>query len=214
MKTIYTTISKYNSSQIGVNKEICEFLRIEIDKALKNSESKIWHGAPVWFLDGNPIVGYSKQKAGVKLMFWSGADFEETKLNIKGGKFKDASIIYNSFSEIKIQELKRWLKKAKEIQWNYKDIVKNKGKLSKLQTKKSVPTKKCEIVNGVAIKYHANGKTIWSKGKMKDGKSEGYWEWYRPDGTKKRSGFFEEGEPVGEWTTYDSKGNTYKVTKK
>jgi len=71
-----------------------------------------------------------------------------------------------------------------------------------------------EIIDGFTIKYHANGKTIWSKGKIVDGKPEGYWEWYRIDGTIKRSGHFEKGESIGEWTTYDLEGKVYKVTKK
>ncbi len=81
-------------------------------------------------------------------------------------------------------------------------------------TKVKMKEKAQDIVDGVTIKYHANGKTIWSKGKIIDGKPEGYWEWYRIDGTIKRSGNFVKGEPVGEWTTYDSQGNVYKVTKR
>jgi antitoxin component YwqK of YwqJK toxin-antitoxin module len=80
--------------------------------------------------------------------------------------------------------------------------------------KKTVPEKKSEIVDGMTIKYHANGKTIWSRGKMVAGKPHGYWEWYRLDGTRKRSGYFEMGEPIGEWITYDQSGNVYKVTQK
>ena len=79
---------------------------------------------------------------------------------------------------------------------------------------KSSPTKKFEVIDGITIKYHANGKSIWSKGKFKDGKADGYWEWYRIDGTIKRSGTFREGEPIGTWTTYDSQGTVYKVTQK
>jgi antitoxin component YwqK of YwqJK toxin-antitoxin module len=72
--------------------------------------------------------------------------------------------------------------------------------------------KKSEIVKGYTIKYHANGKTVWSKGKVKEGNPYGYWEWYRIDGTLKRSGTFKKGEPVGEWITYDTKGEIYKIT--
>jgi antitoxin component YwqK of YwqJK toxin-antitoxin module len=79
---------------------------------------------------------------------------------------------------------------------------------------KPVPMKTSDIVDGYTIKYHANGKTVWSKGKIIDGKTEGYWEWYRVDGTLKRSGYFSEGEPVGDWITYDSSGSVYKVTTK
>jgi hypothetical protein len=100
---------------------------------LTEAESKVWHAHPVWFLDGNPIVGYSKQKAGIRLMFWSGADFEEESLNVLGAKFKDASIFYNNFSEIEASDLNRWLKKSSEIQWDYKNIVKRKGQLERLK---------------------------------------------------------------------------------
>lgn len=79
---------------------------------------------------------------------------------------------------------------------------------------KKTPHKKSEVVRGFTIKYHASGKSIWSKGKIKNGKPEGYWEWYRIDGTLKRSGNFKAGEPVGKWTTYDLKGEVYKVTQK
>lgn len=79
-------------------------------------------------------------------------------------------------------------------------------------TEKSVPRKKMEVVDGYTIKFHANGKTMWSKGKIENDQPEGYWEWYRVDGTLKRSGHFENGEPTGEWITYDAKGQPYKVT--
>ena len=132
MKNIANTISGYNNLQSKIEKEICVLLEVFINENLKKTESKIWHGAPVWFFDGNPIVGYSKQKAGIRLMFWSGADFEEDTLDVRGGKFKDASIIFTSIEQVNLKNLKRWLKKSIDIQWNYKDIVKNKGVLTKL----------------------------------------------------------------------------------
>jgi len=89
-----------------------------------------------------------------------------------------------------------------------------KAILKKPPPQKTVPAKKSEVIDGYTIKYHANGKTIWSKGKIVNGQAEGYWEWYRPDSTLKRSGYFYQGEPVGEWTTYDAKGNVYKVEQK
>jgi hypothetical protein len=87
----------------------------------------------VWFLDGNPIVGYSRQKAGIRLMFWSGASFDEQRLEVRGEKFQDASVFYNAVSDINTKDLKRWLKKSKEIQWDYKNIVKRKGVLEQLK---------------------------------------------------------------------------------
>jgi len=59
--------------------------------------------------------------------------------------------------------------------------------------------------------YHKDG-SIWAKGKMVNGACEGYWEWFRKDGTKLRSGHFKKGKQIGEWITYDKKGQKYKVT--
>jgi len=128
-----TEIQAYNDKQTTVDKEICDLLATTVDNELTEAESKIWHAHPVWFLDGNPIVGYSKQKAGWRLMFWSGADFEEELLNVVGKKFKDASIFYTSVEQIDTKDLKRWLKKSREIQWDYKNIVKRKGLLERLK---------------------------------------------------------------------------------
>jgi len=76
-----------------------------------------------------------------------------------------------------------------------------------------MPTKKSEIVDGYLYKYHASGKTLWSKGQLDgDGNPHGYWEWYRVDGTLKRSGHFDKGEQVGKWITYNPKGEAHKVT--
>lgn len=126
-------IVKYNQQQEGEHQVVCDALAKEIEKHLPEAESKVWHAHPVWFLDGNPTVGYSKQKPGIRLMFWSGGDFEEPGLNVVGKKFKDASVFFNDVSEIKNSDLRRWLKKAREIQWDYKNLVRRKGKLEKIE---------------------------------------------------------------------------------
>ncbi|NEM97274.1 DUF1801 domain-containing protein [Pontibacter burrus] len=127
------TIQAYNNKQSSADQEICDLLTTEIDRELTEAESKIWHAHPVWFLDGNPIVGYSKLKDGVRLMFWSGADFMEEKLTVGTGKFKDASIRYTTANQVDSADLKRWLQKSREIQWDYKNLVKRKGRLERLK---------------------------------------------------------------------------------
>ena len=127
------TIQTYNNAQTTTDKEICEMLAKSINSELTEAERKIWHAHPVWFLDGNPIVGYSKQKKGIRLMFWSGADFNEEGLSTRGEKFKDASIFYNNVSEIRLTDLTRWLKTLRVIQWDYKNIVKKKGRLERFK---------------------------------------------------------------------------------
>ncbi|MCU7616978.1 DUF1801 domain-containing protein [Chryseobacterium sp. PBS4-4] len=126
-------IQNYNNLQTESDQEICSKLSELINENLNSSESKIWHSHPVWFLEGNPIVGYSKQKKGIRLMFWSGKSFNEEKLNVEGEKFQDASIFFNDKNEIDEDDLKRWLGKSKEIQWDYKNIVKRKGELIRLK---------------------------------------------------------------------------------
>jgi hypothetical protein len=124
---------RYNERQEAGDREICDLLAQEIDRGLPNAESKVWHGHPVWFLAANPIVGYSKQKPGIRLMFWSGADFAEAGLNVVGKKFKDASLFYKDVSEVSKRDLQRWLKKAKEVQWDYRNLAKRKGQLDRVE---------------------------------------------------------------------------------
>lgn len=126
-------IQLYHEKLSDSDQKIALLLAKTIDKELPDAENKIWHSHPVWFLAGNPIVGYSKQKVGIRLMFWSGADFEEEKLKAGTGKFKDASVFYNSVDEIEVGELRNWLRKSREIQWDYKNIVKKKGLLERLK---------------------------------------------------------------------------------
>jgi Domain of unknown function (DU1801) len=125
-------IQNYNQQLEEV--DLCNKLATLIDKHLKNATCKIWHAHPVWFIDDNPIVGYSKQKKGIRLMFWSGADFEEISLDVRGKKFKDASIFYNSVKDLNTLDIKRWLDKSAQIQWDYKNLIKRKGKLEKIKS--------------------------------------------------------------------------------
>ena len=124
---------KYNAQQAPDHRKVCDLLAREIDRSLPEAENRIWHAHPVWFLDGNPTVGYSKQKPGIRLMFWSGADFEEDGLNVVGKKFKDASVFFNDVSELEKAALLRWLKKSQAIQWDYRNLIQRKGRLERLK---------------------------------------------------------------------------------
>lgn len=125
-------ILQYHSALEPTHQALCAYLAREIHRQLPDAQSKVWHAHPVWFLDGNPIVGYSKQKPGIRLMFWSGADFEEPALDVVGKKFKDASVFFQSVAEVQQDDLQRWLRKSRAIQWDYKNIVRRKGRLEKL----------------------------------------------------------------------------------
>lgn len=122
----------YNDKQTEADKAICDLLATAIDSELTEAENKIWPAIPVWFIDGNPIVGYGRLKDSLRLLFWSGDTFEEEKLQ-KEGKFKAADIRYTSADQIDLDDLSRWLKKSREIQWDYKNIVKRKGQLERLK---------------------------------------------------------------------------------
>lgn len=122
----------YNNKQNSEDRVICDILAEEINRGLPEAENKIWHAHPVWFLDGNPIVGYSKLKDCIRLLFWSGQSFEEEGLQ-KEGSFKAAEIRYTAAEQIDIVDLKRWLEKSRQIQWDYKNIVKRRGVLERLK---------------------------------------------------------------------------------
>ena len=122
----------YNRKQSGEEKIICAALYDEINRRLPEAEKMIWHGHPVWFLEGNPVVGYSKLKDCIRLLFWSGRTFKEEELTNEGS-FKAAEVRYTSVKEIRKADLRRWLNKSREIQWDYKNIVKRKGVLKRLR---------------------------------------------------------------------------------
>ena len=122
---------KYNKAQAPADRAICTLLAEEIDRALPDAENKVWHAHPVWFLDGNPIVGYSKLKDSVRLLFWSGQSFKAKGLK-KEGSFKAAEARYTTVDDVDAKALARWLAEARDVQWDYKNIVRRKGRLVRL----------------------------------------------------------------------------------
>lgn len=125
-------VQAYNDAQSPEDAAVCNLLAEEINRNIPEAENKIWHRHPVWFLDGNPIVGYSKLKDSIRLLFWSGQSFDEPGL-AKEGTFKAAEARYTSVEQVNKKDLKRWLEKAEAIQWDYKNLVKRKGKLERLK---------------------------------------------------------------------------------
>lgn len=130
--SMQTEIKDYNNNQELGNQAICQLLAEQIDECLPQAENKLWHGHPVWFLDGNPVVGYAVRKVGVTLLFWSGQSFDEPGLSPEGS-FKAAEAKYTSVEQINTTDIAGWLKKAESIQWDYKNIVKHKGKLERIK---------------------------------------------------------------------------------
>ena len=129
---MHPSIKSYNEAQSTSDHEICRVLCAEISRILPEAEAKIWHAHPVWFLEGNPVVGYSKLKGCIRLLFWSGQSFDETGLK-KEGSFMAAERRYTEAQQIDPGDLHRWLEKSRKIQWDYKNIVKRKGVLERLK---------------------------------------------------------------------------------
>ncbi|HTJ23413.1 MAG TPA: DUF1801 domain-containing protein [Gemmatimonadaceae bacterium] len=129
---MHADIRKYNTAQSPSVRTICQFLAEHIDRTLQDAENKVWHGSPVWFLDGNPIVGYSKQKDSVRLLFWSGQSFKEKGLT-KEGTFKAAEARYTAVDQVDTEKLGRWLAEARDVQWDYKNLTRRKGRLEQLK---------------------------------------------------------------------------------
>jgi len=129
---MHTDTEKYNETQAPSDRAICQLLAERIDRGLPDGENKIWHAHPVWFLDGNPIVGYSKLKGGVRLMFWSGQSFKEKGLSPEG-TFKAAEARYTAVDQVDTAQLGRWLVEARDVQWDYKNVTRRKGRLERLR---------------------------------------------------------------------------------
>ncbi len=122
----------YNDALAPIDRDIANLLAQEIDRHLPQAENKVWHAHPVWFLDGNPVAGYSKLKNCMRLLFWSGQSFDEPGLACEGS-FKAAEARFTAVEQVNTAELARWLSKARDIQWDYKNIVRRKGKLERLK---------------------------------------------------------------------------------
>ncbi len=126
-----TSIDDYGAAQGPEDRAICDALRRAIDRALPDAEAKVWHAHPVWFLNGNPIVGYSNLKGGVRLLFWSGQSFAAPGLTPEGS-FKAAEARYTALADIDPTSLGLWLAEARVVQWDYRNIVRNRGRMDQL----------------------------------------------------------------------------------
>jgi hypothetical protein len=124
-------VTAYNAAQTGERQAICQLLATEIHKALPEAKNKVWHAHPVWFINDNPIVGYAARKHDIQLLFWSGQSFDEPGLQPEGS-FKAAQARYTETAQVNTADLARWLQKAQDIQWDYKNIVKRRGQLERL----------------------------------------------------------------------------------
>jgi hypothetical protein len=123
-------IDDYHRRLEPSDREICELLASEIARGLPEATGKVWHAHPVWFLEGNPIVGYSRLKDAVRLMFWSGRSFDEDGLRPEGS-FQAAEVRYRDVTDVDTDALARWLDKSRRIQWDYENIRQTRGQLSK-----------------------------------------------------------------------------------
>ena len=119
-------IDTYNKSLNANDRAICTELRSLIESTLKKAESKVWHGHPVWFIDGNPVAGYSIKKAGAELLFWSGQSFTEPGLK-PVGKYKAAGVIFKTTDDLSAKTVKAWLKQSIAIQWDYANLPKKRS---------------------------------------------------------------------------------------
>jgi hypothetical protein len=129
---MHPDIRTYNEAQAPADREICALLAREIARHLPEAENRVWHAHPVWFLDGNPIVGYSRLKSCVRLLFWSGRSFEEEGLK-EEGSFKAAEARYTAADQVDVGDLERWLAKARDIQWDYRNLIRRRGRLERLK---------------------------------------------------------------------------------
>jgi hypothetical protein len=129
---MHSETKKYNEAQAPGDRAICRLLAQQIDRTIPEAENRVWHAHPVWFLDGNPIVGYSKLKDCVRLLFWSGQSFEEKGLK-KEGSFKAAEARYAAVDDVDTEKLGRWLAESRDVQWDYKNLIRRKGRLERLK---------------------------------------------------------------------------------
>ena len=123
-------VTDHNNSLEGVNRELAQRLRNLFEEVVPAAKAKVWHGHPVWFIEDNPVFGYSLKKSGIEVLFWSGQSFKSPGLRAIG-KFQAAGIIVDELDAAFEQRLRKWLEESSLIQWDYKNLPKLR-KLEKL----------------------------------------------------------------------------------
>src|SRR3954464_12723588 len=126
MSDLPDDIREYHKRLDDDARAICDLLLATIERELPDADRKVWHARPVWFFDGNPVVGYDRLKASVRLLFWSGQSFSEPGLAPEG-TFQAAEARYTSADQVDVELLARWLAQSRDVQWNYRDIRTNRG---------------------------------------------------------------------------------------
>ena len=132
MSAIPDDIRAYQERLDAEARPICDLLLETIERVLPDADRKVWHAHPVWFFDGNPVVGYDRLKASVRLLFWSGQSFTSPGLAAEG-TFKAAEARYTAPEQVDVELLRRWLAEARDVQWNYRDIRQSRGNLAPLR---------------------------------------------------------------------------------
>jgi hypothetical protein len=118
------SVVDYNEQLVPEFKGLAEQLAKLFKKQVPQAEAKVWHGHPVWFIEGNPVFGYSLKKAGLEVLFWSGKSFKKAGLK-PIGKFQAAAFAISS--KLDVDALTDWLQEAVTIQWDYKNLPKKRA---------------------------------------------------------------------------------------
>lgn len=124
--TVAPEIADYHARLAPEDRKIAALLAAQIERELPEATGKVWHAHPVWFIGGNPIVGYSRLKGGMRLMFWSGQSFAAPGLTASGS-FQAADVLYLRADDVGIDSLAGWLAESRDIQWDYEHIRTNRG---------------------------------------------------------------------------------------
>lgn len=119
-------IDDYRSKLDSSDRDLGIALEAAIARLLPQAQGKVWHGHPVWFIDGNPVVGYNMKKNGMRVLFWSGQSFVTPGL-APIGSFKAAEFAPESVDRLSALPFEAWLGEAATIQWDYKNLPKNRA---------------------------------------------------------------------------------------
>jgi uncharacterized protein YdhG (YjbR/CyaY superfamily) len=118
------SVAEYSEQLAQELRDLAEQLTKQFTKQVPQAEAKVWHGHPVWFIEGNPVFGYSLKKAGLEVLFWSGKSFKKAGLK-PIGKYQAAGISISTKSDV--EALKDWLQESVAIQWDYKNLPKKRA---------------------------------------------------------------------------------------
>jgi uncharacterized protein YdhG (YjbR/CyaY superfamily) len=180
-------VSAYLDAQPEPQRSTLAAMRATIGGILPRAEQCLAYGMPSWRVDGTAVAGIAAGKQHCAFFPHSGTALDTLAERLSGYDLAKGTVRFAVDEPLPTPLVRAVI-------------------AARLREASESPDSK-----GFRRDFYADGG-LKAKGKVKDGELHGRWQWWRKDGSLLRSGSFDRGRQVGEWTTYDRASAPVRVT--